>query len=183
MSHDLEYKIKELVNLPPYALEKEIKSHLNKAYTLIHNYELELYEKEMYTDNEIQKIKQWRSTLIKNANRLKTQIYNSKTTNDEVIPKRDDLNDLEETVRLVSREICKTDKNISLLERSTLKLKGINYTSKDLEREISETRKMMLKEKLQEQKEVFLIKIAILIFMIVCLIIIFDIVKLQRFLL
>ncbi|KAM0676822.1 hypothetical protein BDAP_002563 [Binucleata daphniae] len=95
--------------------------------------------------------------------------------------KRNDQTDLEETVRLVSREVLKTNKHIMMLEKSTLKLKGLNYTSKDLEKEIEETKKLMEKDRLQERKEFYYIKAAIAVFVSVCVLILLDKFGIKRF--
>ncbi|KAM0676067.1 hypothetical protein GVAV_000028 [Gurleya vavrai] len=182
MTCDLEKNIINSLKVPFFETENELKNHLKNTRDMIANYELFLYEIEAYDDEEIEKITKWRRTLAINANTVKNSIlknvkeqFNSKSAN------RDDINDLEETVRLVSREINKADQNISILQKSTIKLKGINYTSKDLEKEIEETRRMIQKDKNMERKEILRIKMAICIFIFVCFAIFVDIIRSKSF--
>lgn len=145
--------------------DQQVRNITNNLYNLIHEYELFLYENDAYDNIAIEKISNWRKLLSQ-----KVGLYRAKS-NDECKPK---VSKIEETVTLVSRQISKADENTLGMERSSIKLKGLNYTSKDLQKEIAKTKKLLIKKRTTVEKEVLMIKFALLIFLTVCVAIIVD---------
>lgn len=162
-------------------LEIEIQSTLNRSTTIedlkrfqsafykkIHSYEMQLYNENRYDTDKVDLIKSWRQQFRLKVIRLK------ESTEQEPRVYREDSNDLEETVHLVARQVQKAEHNRAELEGSTVKLKSLNMSSRDLQKEIDKTRRNINVRKLQEQREVWLIKIGFVLLGLVCLFILMD---------
>lgn len=168
-------KIDSLLKICTSTNETELKEYITQVNDSIYQYELLLYQENEYNDYHSQIIQKWRQTLIKNIKKIKNKlteaIQNEKlSTNIQ----RNDTKDLEETVHLVHRQIKKADSNTSELMRSTIKLKKLNLSSKDLQKEIENAKKEILQRKLVESKEIRMIKFAFLFFILVCCLIVVD---------
>ncbi|KAH9410716.1 hypothetical protein HK407_12g18480 [Ordospora pajunii] len=142
---------------------EDLKEHIRSVQVMVSKYEKQMYESDSYNDSCRNKIREWR-------NRLYQIAQENKNAHESL----DNVDELEKTARLVHRQISKADTNQNVLDKSTLKLMGLNYTSKDIENALAETKKKMKKNKQQERVEVLLLTGAFVLFVCVCILILFD---------
>lgn len=138
-------------------LEKKIitllnssKKDKNEILNLIKKYELKMYESENYDQ---MKIKNW-----------KKQIYE----------KEDERGENLETLDFIAKQIQKLESNIRILDKSTIKLRSLNLSSKEMDLKIKENEKIIKKSKDDENKEIRNIYLSLLIFFTICLLILID---------
>ncbi|KAM0671835.1 hypothetical protein CWI42_121740 [Ordospora colligata] len=146
-----------------FSSPEELKEHIRLVQAMVSEYEKKMYETYNYDDKCRTKIREWRNKLYQMAHENKITQESS-----------DNIDELEKTARLVHRQIGKADTNQSVLDKSTLKLMGLNYTSKDIENALVETKEKMKKNRKQERAEVFLLTGAFVLFVCVCILILFD---------
>lgn len=79
-----------------------------------------------------------------------------------------------EVVKMVNRQIQQAGANQKLLETTTLKLIGLDYSCDDIEKAIEETNNKINISKLNEKNERIKIRIAFSVFVFVCFYIILD---------
>ncbi|KAF7684150.1 hypothetical protein TCON_0639 [Astathelohania contejeani] len=151
----------QLLNAPSLATEEELRKYTDSIQKDIHDYELMLYEKDTYDREQAQQIARWRTNLLHVTKQpVKLTSQEDKT--------------MFETVQLVSRQISKAASNMKLLGDSTLKLSGLNYTNQDIENEINEARKKLLRNKSNQKKEMGMIWAGFILLALVCLFILID---------
>lgn len=164
LEQDIQLTINKLTpNINPQPLQKSF-------YKKIHNYELHLYNLNKYNPTKAKQIQAWRQQF-----RLQLQKYNdnNKTQTRKIVSK-EDSDELEETVQLMARQVLKAENNKNELVKSTVKLKSLNVSSKDLKMEIDKTRKSINVRRMNEQKEIFLVRVGFIVFLLVCMFIILD---------
>lgn len=168
MLEELEYEILQTINSTTNF--KTIKESQQLFYKKIHRYEMHLYNENRYTPDKIELIEKWRKHFRCQVQKLKEESESRPLERKY----KSDSNELEETVQLVARQILKAEHNKADLENSTVKLKSLNISSKELQKEIDATRRSINMRRLQEKKEIYLIKIGFLVLIIVCIFIVLD---------
>lgn len=143
--------------------QDELKSFIRKIQSKIALYEKRSYLNESYTEKTASKIQVWRNKIQK--------IINSNREIEET--ENDDKAGLH-ILKLLNKQISISDTNQNILEKSTLKLLGLNYSIADIEKIIQETGKRFEQGINIENSEIRNIKIALCIFVFVCLGIIID---------
>ncbi|AFN84156.1 hypothetical protein EROM_111750 [Encephalitozoon romaleae SJ-2008] len=159
----MEKKINTELSRTEFSSQEDLRRHASFVQTMIRDYEKNLYEKGEYDDSSKSRVKDWRDRLYKI-----TQEHKDTSEGAE------NLDELENTVKLVHRQIGKADTNQQILGKSTLKLMGLNYTSNDIEKVLVDTRRKIKESQRQERTEGFLVLAALLVFMLVCILILFD---------
>jgi len=159
----MENKINEELTKIRFTSQDELKRYTSSVQMLIQDYEQYLYEMNNYDKFEQNKIKQWRNKL-----------YQIIQENKDIPERMENFDELEGTVKVIHRQVKKADINQQLLDKSTLKLMGLNYTSGDVEKALIDTKKKIKENQKKERNEIFLIMIAFIIFIFVCFLILFD---------
>lgn len=159
----METEIEKELMRTEFESQQDLKVFTTKLQVKIQEYEQMLYDEENFTEAERQKIKRWRQKL-----------YDLVRANNIVKEEDDACNELEKTVKVVHRQIQKADTNQALLDSSTLKLMGLNYSNADIEKIVEETKKRIQRNKSKEKQEINFIIGAFIIFICVCLLILFD---------
>ncbi|KAG0436415.1 hypothetical protein DMUE_4239 [Dictyocoela muelleri] len=117
---------------------------------LIKSYELMMYESGFY---DIKKIVKWKKMLHE---REEEEPENVKTIN------------------LIAKQIERLDYNIKNLDKSTLKLRSLSLSVKDIDQKINENDKVIYEKKIVEEKEIRNVYISLIVLLLVCLFIFFD---------
>lgn len=146
-----------------FASQEELRGYVSSTQAMIQEYERQLYETSSYSGAERDRLKEWRHRL-----------YQIVRANKDVPEKEGDGDELESTVRIVHRQVRKADANQQLLDRGTLKLMGLSYTSSDIEKALSDARRRVLDGRRKERSEAMLVLLALLTFVCVCAVILFD---------
>lgn len=159
----MEKKINTELSRTEFSSQEDLRKHASLVQAMIREYEKNLYEKGEYDDSSKSRVKDWRDKLYKITQEHKDVSESAET-----------LDELENTVKLVHRQIGKADANQQILGKSTLKLMGLNYTSNDIEKALADTRRKLRENQKKERTEGFLVLVALLVFMLVCILILFD---------
>lgn len=163
----MDAKIDEMLeNSPVLETESDLRSFLNKVKKHILAYEQALVEKEMYTRDTELLVNKWRTKILSIISQ------SQRTYGSSQVPEKH--KDILETVKIASRQVEKANLNLSSLDNSTLKLVGLNYSSKDIENEITKTREILAKNKYDERKERLMVYLGVLVLLFVCLVILVD---------
>ena len=147
-----------------FATQNELKSFITDLQSKITVYEKKLYEEDAITSENLKKIKTWRSKIL--------QIIksNKELPETETIQEKDGL----DTLKLLNRQIELADTNQKILDKSTLKILSLDYSSSELENMIQETTKKFEKSINKEKQEDRRLILVFILFIGICLSIIFD---------
>lgn len=159
----MEEKINKEVLRAEFGTQEDLRKHMSSVQAMIRDYEKHLYEEGRYDGASKAKIKHWRDKLYRTAQEHK-----------DISEASENLDELEGTVRMVHRQIGKADANQQVLDKSTLKLMGLDYTSGDIEKALGDTRAKVKENQRQERTEVIMVLGALLVFVCVCIVILFD---------
>jgi hypothetical protein len=159
----MEDRIVEELRRTEFVSQEEVRRHVAEVQAHIQEYEQDLYESNRYNAEERAKIRKWRLGL-----------YNTVRSRASVPENTEALEELESTARLVHRQVQKADANQRLLDKSTLKLMGLNYTNRDIERKLEEARRRIRENKKRERTEWLMIAVAAVVFIFVCILILFE---------
>lgn len=150
--------------------KEDLKEFVRKIQSQIKLYEKKLYDKDLVSEENLNKIKLWRSKLYEIINKH-SELPNEEEENEEDKKGLDTLGFLYKQIDLAVR-------NQNILENSTLKLLGLNYTSAELEELILQTGKKFENNKNLENYENRKLMFALFLFLAVCVGILID--KLKR---
>ncbi|KCZ81373.1 hypothetical protein H312_01255, partial [Anncaliia algerae PRA339] len=140
----MENSIEEIIGNPPLSpTEEDLRKYLTKATNLISQYEKTLVENDLY-DVNAQYINAWHDKVI---NYIRT------VTKREDHVMNQEENELFDVVKMASKQVDKADYNSELLDKSGIKLKGLNYSLEEVEKEIESTKINLMKNKYEEMKE------------------------------
>ena len=147
-----------------FATQNELKSFITDLQSKITVYEKKFYEEDAITSENLKKIKTWRSKIL--------QIIksNKELPETETIQEKDGL----DTLKLLNRQIELADTNQKILDKSTLKILSLDYSSSELENMIQETTKKFEKSINKEKQEDRRLILVFILFIGICLSIIFD---------
>ncbi|CAD26096.1 hypothetical protein [Encephalitozoon cuniculi GB-M1] len=159
----MEEKINTELSRTEFSSQEDLKKHVLFVQAMIRDYEKHLYEEGRYDDPSKSNVRHWRDKL-----------YRTVQEHRDISESAENLDELENTARLVHRQIGKADANQQILDRSTLKLMGLNYTSNDIEKALTDTRNKLKENQKQERFETLLVLIALLVFILICVLILFD---------
>lgn len=144
----------------------DLKEFVKKIQSQIKLYEKKLYDKTMVSEENLSKIKIWRARLY------------------DIINKNSDLpdlsvNDQEEveginTLHLLNKQLDLADANQSILEKSSLKLIGLNYSSAEIEKLIYQAGKKLESGVATEIAENRRLIFALVSFIVICIGILID---------
>lgn len=162
----MDKKIEEDLAEPYIESQIDLKRFVRQMQTKINEYERLLYAKDMVIPETAQKIKAWRSRILQ-------IIRENKELPEE---KREDPEEKEgiETLRLLNRQLSLADSNQKYLEKSTLKLISLDYTSSGIEKAILETRKKFENSLSIERSENRNLFIAFALLITICVAILVD---------
>lgn len=156
-------EIEKALERRDFGSQDELREFVGSVQRLIRKHEQHLYEVDEFTAAEQNRIREWRNRLH--------QIFQECRG----IPEKSEHSDeLEKTARVAHRQVRKADANQQVLDKSTLKLMGLNYTNGDIEKALQDARKRIRENKQREKTEVFLIFAAFGIFASICLLVLFD---------
>ena len=161
----MEKEIEESLKCPNVNSQSELKLFVKKMQSKTAKFEQQLYENGI-SDDSISKIKKWRRRIIEIINE-------NKELPEENIETEKEKAGID-TLKLLNRQLNLADTNQMILQKSTLKLIGLDYSTSEIENQISKTKKNFensMQKELQERKN--LIK-AFVLFIIICIIIIAD---------
>lgn len=138
---------------------RDMHRHIREVVRLIHQYELQCYttgEPDPFLTHEW--LCRLHATVISSLDRPAAQ-------SDDAMPEDRQLAD---TLALLLSQVDAADQNIALLEESSVKLRGLAYTSKALEREVRTAREMVLRSRESERRESRRVWIGLAVFVCVC---------------
>lgn len=162
----MQSEIDNILSRPPALdTEADLRSFVADVKQKIVAYERSLLEGGTYDEDADMRVNKWRKRMVQiiSENRKKVaRVGGGKH------------NDIFETFKLVSRQIDKADINLQLLDKSTLKLVGLDYSSKDIENEINKTKSILAKNRYEEVKEVRMLYLGLAVLLVVCLLILLD---------
>lgn len=162
----MDKKIEEALAEPRIESQIDLKKFIRQMQSQINEYERLLYARDLVIPETVQKIKAWRSRIlqiIKENKELPEQRH-------EDVEEKEGI----ETLKLLNRQLSLADSNQKCLEKSTLKLISLNYTSGDIEKAILETRKKLESTLSMERRENRNLFIAFTLLITVCVAIIVD---------
>lgn len=162
----MDKRIEEALAEPHIESQIELKKFVKQVQSQINEYERILYAKELVIPETSQKIKVWRSRLlqiIRENKELPEETYEDPEEKDGI-----------EALKLLNRQLSLAESNQKSLEKSTLKLIGLDYTSNDIEKTILETRKKFESSVNMERSENRNLLIAFTLFITVCIAILID---------
>lgn len=162
MDGDIERRLEN----PRVGSRDELRSFIRETQSLIGE-----YERQHYGDADPRvagRIGRWRRRILEII-REKKQLGGAEDETTEELSK-----DGIDTLRLLNRQLQQAESNQQILERSTLKLIGLDYSCGDIEGAIVETRRKMQQGLGKERKERRNILIAFIFFAGVCFYILFD---------
>ena len=155
-----------LAAAPRFTDEVELRSFISKVKQKISEYEHKAIEdSRRYADAE-SLMKGWRKKILEIILESKKGLKRPES--------QDGDDEMLETVMIASRQINKANINLHLLDKSTLKLVGLNYSCRDIENEISKAKDVITKNKLEEKKEIWMVYLGILVLLVVCVAILLD---------
>lgn len=161
----MENSIEEIIGNPPLSpTEEDLRKYLTKATNLISQYEKTLVENDLY-DVNVQYINAWHDKVI---NYIRT------VTKREDHVMNQEENELFDVVKMASKQVDKADYNSELLDKSGIKLKGLNYSLEEVEKEIESTKINLMKNKYEEMKEERFLYIGLIVLLLSCFIIFVD---------
>lgn len=155
-----------LSNLQSFGTEEDLRQYVNSVKQKIIEYEQLLLEEGRYTESVESQVGKWRRRIWGIISENKKKIDRKHVSEKH--------NDVFETVKLVSRQVDKANMNLQLLDKSTLKLVGLNYSSRDIENELAKARDAIMKNRAEERKEVWMIYMGVLLLAVVCMAILVD---------
>eukprot|EP00866_Antonospora_locustae_P001879 jgi/Antlo1/1879/50 len=159
--------IENLLSSPQsFATEEDLRQYVNNVKQKIIEYEQLLLEEGQYTESVESQVGEWRRRIWGMISENKKRIGSKSITEKH--------NEVFETVKLASRQVDKANVNLQLLDKSTLKLVGLNYSSRDIENELRKARDAIMKNRAEERKEVWMIYVGVLLLAVVCLAILTD---------
>jgi hypothetical protein len=159
----MEGRIIEELRKTDFSTQEEARRHIAAVQAHIQEYEQDLYENDKYGAEEKAKIRNWRLSL-----------YNIARSRVQVPEGTEHLEELENTVKLVHRQVQKADINQKLLDKGTLKLMGLSYTNQDIEKKLVEARGRIKDNKRKERMEWLMICVAGILFAAICVLILFE---------
>ncbi|KCZ78416.1 hypothetical protein H311_00552 [Anncaliia algerae PRA109] len=161
----MENSIEEIIGNPPLSpTEEDLRKYLTKATNLISQYEKTLVENDLY-DVNVQYINAWHDKVIN---------YVRTVTKREDHVMNQEENELFDVVKMASKQVDKADYNSELLDKSGIKLKGLNYSLEEVEKEIESTKINLMKNKYEEMKEERFLYIGLIVLLLSCFIIFVD---------
>lgn len=164
----MESKIEENLKNPNISSQQDLKAFVKNMQAKIMAYEMASYDKE---ENCSQKIKNWRSRLMEIIKQYKELPENT----------IEDSQDIEgiETLKMLNKQLGLADSNQRILDKSTLKLIGLDYSSNDIEKAIVSTRKKLENSRKKEKEERRRLFYSFIFFIGVCLYIIVDKIRIK----
>lgn len=147
-----------------FATEAEMKAFISEMQSKITTYEKILYEQDKVDAKHLKMIKVWRSKLLQILKESKE------------LPITENAEEKEgfEALKLMNKQVDLADTNQKILDKSTLKVLSLDYSSKELENAILETTKKFEKSFSKERSEGRRLIAMFIVFIGVCLSIIFD---------
>lgn len=165
----MDRQVEEKLRRPEINTQAELKKFVRETQALIAAYEQELYAQEGVSPETQAAVKHWRArmfAIIREHKDLPETLGASAPA--------DESDDGIQTLKLLNRQLGLADTNQRLLEKSTLKLVGLDYTNGDIEKAIVETRKKIRHGKSKERRERRNLLFGFLFLVAVCLYIIVD---------
>ncbi|KAL0263972.1 UNVERIFIED_CONTAM: hypothetical protein PYX00_010886 [Menopon gallinae] len=155
-----------LSNPPSFDTEEDLRLYVNRVKQKVIEYEQQLLEEGQYTEDAEQRVGEWRRRIWGVISESKRGAGRGNVSEKH--------SDVFETVKLASRQIDKANVNLQLLDKSTLKLVGLNYSSRDIENELAKARDVITKSRAEERREVWMVYTGVLVLATVCLVILAD---------
>lgn len=162
----MDKKIEEALAKPQIESQIDLKKFVKQIQSQISVYERTLYAKELVIPETTKKIKVWRSRLLE-------VIRENKELPEEAHEDPEEKEGIE-TLKMLNRQLSLADSNQKSLEKSTLKLMGLDYTSGDIEKAILGTRKKFENRLKMDRSENRNLLIAFVLFITVCIAIVID---------
>ncbi|KAI5150026.1 hypothetical protein ENBRE01_1254 [Enteropsectra breve] len=166
----MENTIEDFLERQNFTTNEELKEFSRQANKLIAEYEKHACVLEDPDEHTSDKIKAWRKRvfqIIKENKKIDQPVDDSK--GGEGI----------ETLRLINRQMQHAEKNQALLDKSTLKLIGLDYTCDDIAKAVKETSKKIGKRNIIEQKERRNLTLAFGLFIMICVFILIDKIRIK----
>lgn len=137
----------------------EMNDFIRNFFNLVEQYEYNCFKNQQKPNNKI--ISSW-------INQLKTKIINNRQKKD-ILNERENAEDknLFDTLTLLISQVDSADKNINLIENSTMKLNLLSHNTKSLERELFLTQQAINNSKESEREELKRIWFGFLFFSLV----------------
>ncbi|ORE00595.1 hypothetical protein A0H76_2193 [Hepatospora eriocheir] len=165
----LREKIIRLLDDPTINNENEFKTYVTRVQKLIFQYERSLYND--YTDENKEEIRSFRKNLSSIITFYKKE---SLFKNNEEPKFSSKAKDGLSTLKLLNVQLATAKVNKNLLEKGTLKLVGLNYTSKDIKEGIIGANKKLKNLNIQEKNEIKRLRIVFTVFLLITFLIIID---------
>ncbi|ORD97553.1 hypothetical protein HERIO_565 [Hepatospora eriocheir] len=165
----LREKIIRLLDDPTINNENEFKTYVIKVQKIIFQYERSLYND--YTDENKEEIRSFRKNLSSIITFYKKE---SLFKNNEEPKFSSKAKDGLSTLKLLNVQLATAKVNKNLLEKGTLKLVGLNYTSKDIKEGIIGANKKLKNLNIQEKNEIRRLRIVFTVFLLITFLIIID---------
>lgn len=160
----MESFIEKKLRNPEVRSQEDLKRLVMDVQSKITLFEKQAYDKDKVTADVLKKIKSWRTRLL-----AIVRGYNG-------LPAKEDPEDQKglETLRLLNKQLEHADVNRKLLDKSTLKVASLDFSTDELETVIVETRKKFEANLKREEVDYRRIVLAFIVFLGVCFGILFD---------
>ncbi len=157
----------EIINIlkdPKIENDAELKLYAKRVQKLIGEYEESIYEN--YTEEKRREVKSYRKRLGQIIDSFKLKFREEGS----VLDKHEGV----EALKLLNSQISMGEVNRRLLEKGTLKLVGLNYTNKEIDKAIDDASIKFERTRNIEKSEIRKIKIAFYFLILIIILIILD---------
>ncbi|ELA40917.1 uncharacterized protein VICG_02057 [Vittaforma corneae ATCC 50505] len=161
--------IEKKLESPEIKSQEEMKQFVSEMQSKITLFEKNMYDMDGVNPETLKKIKAWRSRLL--------EIVRS----NRELPAKEDPEEREglETLKLLNRQLEYADLNQKILDKSTLKLASLDFSTDELDKVIAETRKRLESNLKKEEGEYRRLILAFTVFICVCIAILIDKIRLK----
>lgn len=160
---DLKKEIETKLNCKKFTNRDSMWKHLKEVQLLINKFELKHYSN--YTDEIKRQVQEYRAAV---NNIIQNHKFCMKQT--EELESQEEL----DVLQMINQQIIAANINQQLLEKGTVKLDSLDYTTEEIFAEIQKANKKIIEQKNIEKKEIFRIKRAFRWLIIVCVFILCD---------
>lgn len=154
----MEAYIEKKLSEPDAKTQEETRKFVQDLQSKITLYEKNIYDRGDLSSAALKKIKGWRARLLEISRANKEP------------PAREDAEEHEglETLRLLNRQLDHADLNKKILDKSTLKLASLDFSTDELDKVIVETRRKFETGLRREQQEYRRLILVFLLFLCLC---------------
>lgn len=162
--YPMESYIEKKLQNPEINSQEETKQFVSELQGKITLYEKSVYDRGDLDADTLNKIKRWRTRLLEIVRANKERPVQETPEEAEGI----------EVLKLLNRQLDHANVNQKILDNSTLKLASLDLSTDELDKVIVETRVKFEKSLKKEEVEYRRLVVAFMVFILVCIAILFD---------